>query len=1059
MHIINNTSYDLNDKLDYVSEKLSISYDPVSGDVIDREVSKPSPSHLSKYAIKRCYVRNVFTELHDIYLRKKHGLYDSCMHVRIITQAAIKCLQDQVSIWEERLKCSRLDLHFVFTLPTSWDYEMQNNLIRPLFIQAGLINEKDHNDRLLFFSKLDLAYQSIKYYYQECHDHMKLKIGKQYAICSLDYDDGVSVDLELFSVRYPLSTATDNEYVPLSLKSVSFTFPFDLDINYARLERLFEKRCNAIVTPEFIDIMKLQTDVDKLVEDNTNEDGFNLMREKFMNIDFQMFLNYQPFEELEDLIYGNFNLSQTEIENIESITVNDMYEELSHCVKIDFMNQISDLLTDTDGIKVSELFICFSEEFVDIDNFVLLKLIEKWLKDYGDQQGSYRIITPGLYSPKGFSFFIDRETVETGTRELVKKKFRESCKHRDPKIVFGNTKVESFKPVYYINADILPTTVNLLLTQTEENNQAKNVAEKDQLDIQPLSNFFIHPNVYGRQVLCISIWMKLFIKDNFGEYLELYLDSNQRAKITNELVSSESNILEQILSKIGTKKIFSKKYISSAGDDRLVNVCHPEENLNSNYDNDWKNRNTAFAFSVEKKLFDKVFGSDETMDELLVASGILQVNNKKRKVRVSIYGEEIIHAIQHKLKDVNFKMKSYFVVAQVHSNHIQLTLHQVVKLATYEGNAATIIVEDKIIHMEDVYDTLYKTILETLISSSPFDCCSMHESEGSGLHNLNLLRVYKNAYQQFKILLINALSMDQTTIFDMDSKHEFKVSDECSCKITLLLRDIIENGIKPVIQDITTTIAASMANTELFGHYEVGSLFILGNPFSLSKCSPLYAAYTMIVQKEISIAMELKEKDINGFVLQESFCQLLEPVTLTRPYMYDRFIRGVLTVVSNETYGIHMLGDSRPLRPKCAKRSDTVAKDGEYLVFLQKGEPIPKTGLATIFEIVSPQSETKIQGFVRMYLIYKIVELPPLTDPVPGIYTTLEKDINGFTEIYIIDYDDWVSHNPIILDIKRVNYNNTLQILFRWLGYCDRIRASARGNLMVKEDPLTLAYI
>ncbi|KAI7889097.1 uncharacterized protein EV154DRAFT_515796 [Mucor mucedo] len=1024
----------------------SIIYNTNNGSVIARGLSATTASKSKRYQKNICYVPNVFTELHGVYLREQHGLYNSRRHDIIIIYAVVKCLQDEVDDWEKTLESSKQDFRYAFTLSTNWDNNIQKKLLHPILILAGFIDEKDHNDRLLVFSKLEVLYESIKWFYHCNSEDLKIIIGRQYAICSLDFDNGVCVDLELFSVQYPLLTAIDSNYVPQSLKSVNFRLPFKLTDSKAWMKRILETRCSTKLAPKFIKMMTLEIkNIQSFDYTQRTHPPRKLSNNSYGDVAFtemtvQEFFDYQPFNRLKYLTYEKFNLTKTEISNIKLLTMNDIYdiyEEFFHGAKTFFMDQIGALFKDVSGPKVSELFIVFTDKFKQGRNtFVLLKLVEKWLKEYGDQQVSHRIMAHNNESERKITLCSGKGLLQRG----------KSNKHRDPKIVSANTKVESFKPIYFINIDFLPTTVNLLITQTEENNQAKNLAEKDQLDIQPLSKFFIRPNVYGRQVLCISIWMKLFIKDNFGEYLELYLDPNQRTKITNEFVSSESNILDQILSKVGTEKIFSKKYTPSAGDDRLVNVCHPgyvfffkimyfhhlnrliKEKLNSSYENDWRNKNTAFAFSVEKKLFDNVFGSDETLDELLVASGMLKANNKNQKVRVSIYGEEIIHAIQHKLKDVNFQMKSYFVVAQVHSDHIQLTLHQVVKLATSEENAATIIVDDEIIHMEDVHDTLHKKIWKTLISSNIFDCCSMHETEGSGLHNLNLLRVYKNAYQQFKILLINALSMDQTTI-DMDSKHEFKISNECSCKITLLLRDIIENGIKPVIQDITTTIAASMANTEFFGHYEVGSLFILGNPFSLSKCSSLYAAYTLIVQKEISIAMELKEKDINAFVLQESFCHLLKPVTLTRPYMYDRFIQGVLTVISNATYGVRFGEKFRYLSFNCMKSNKVgnvaVARDGEYLVFLQKD----------------------------------LVEVPHVTDPLPGKYAILKEGIGVSKAKFSFDQGAKISHNPIILDIKRVNYNYTLQISVRWLGCCADSQDISIKNLMIIEDPLTLAYI
>lgn len=179
-----------------------------------------------------------------------------------------------------------------------------------------------------------------------------------------------------------------------------------------------------------------------------------------------------------------------------------------------------------------------------------------------------------------------------------------------------------------------------------------------------------------------------------------------------------------------------------------------EEKLNENYGREWKNNKIAFAVSVDKQLLDTVFCSKEKMNELLLASGILQKNVNKRKAQIFSYGEEILPAIQQKLTDLEFKMKSYFVVAQIHPKHIQLTLHQVVKLSSFEKNTATIIIQDEIIQIEDVFDALCKNIWITMLSGIHVNYCSIHENEGNETHGFR----YKDGYQKLKLCIIEMVS-------------------------------------------------------------------------------------------------------------------------------------------------------------------------------------------------------------------------------------------------------------------------------------------------------------
>lgn len=54
-------------------------------------------------------------------------------------------------------------LHYVFIVPTYWDNEVRETLLRPIFIQARLITNDDHNmDRLQFFTRLETALEYMR---------------------------------------------------------------------------------------------------------------------------------------------------------------------------------------------------------------------------------------------------------------------------------------------------------------------------------------------------------------------------------------------------------------------------------------------------------------------------------------------------------------------------------------------------------------------------------------------------------------------------------------------------------------------------------------------------------------------------------------------------------------------------------------------------------------------------------------------------------------------------------------------------------------------------------
>ncbi|KAI9338317.1 hypothetical protein BD770DRAFT_400719 [Pilaira anomala] len=81
-------------------------------------------------------------------------------------------------------------LHYLCVIPREWDQNTREQLLRPIFIQAGLISETDHNDRLLFLSDTE----SIFYGAQTKKNRSStgigpgyFKTGNLYTLCKIEY--------------------------------------------------------------------------------------------------------------------------------------------------------------------------------------------------------------------------------------------------------------------------------------------------------------------------------------------------------------------------------------------------------------------------------------------------------------------------------------------------------------------------------------------------------------------------------------------------------------------------------------------------------------------------------------------------------------------------------------------------------------------------------------------------------------------------------------------------------------------------------------------------------
>ncbi|KAI7891430.1 uncharacterized protein EV154DRAFT_224255 [Mucor mucedo] len=435
--------------------------------------------------------------------------------------------------------------------------------------------------------------------------------------------------------------------------------------------------------------------------------------------------------------------------------------------------------------------------------------------------------------------------------------------------------------------------------------------------------------------------------------------------------------------------LFASKDESCGSDSESFTTCHPgymyffmitylhcinkqiEAKLESDVGLNWRANNIWYGVSVDKNLLDTVFGSINNLEKIFFASRILKKDDDLRKAKFCTRGEEILPALQHKYQHLDFGLKSYFIVAQISSKHIQLSLHQVVKLVSPEEDPASIIIQDEMLHIDDVSDTLCKSIMKSLQVNCQVDYCTTHKSQGDTQYDFQSLEIYSNIYRNLKPCVVELFEKNKSNL-DMDSIIQLSINTKCGCSISIFLRDIIEVGLMSVIEGITTDIVASLTDKTLFGNYVPNYIFVLGNPFNLVQRSKIHTAYTMIMQKAIDDAVYIKEKDTKTFVPRESIYQLLKTFSSRKkPYMFDRFVTGTLCQVSSNTYGMR-ISFNFPVEWMTFTRinsdgdiKNTIADDGSYLVLIQKGKPVPTNG--HIIQINKPEGK-----FVAMIVLLRL---------------------------------------------------------------------------------------
>lgn len=91
---------------------------------------------------------NAFTKLNDIYLKKKQiSYYKLDLHDGFVVRAVGKLLRKEVDNYQP-IKMGVADIFLylliLHCLPIYWDYEIREELIRPIFIQTRLITKEDY---------------------------------------------------------------------------------------------------------------------------------------------------------------------------------------------------------------------------------------------------------------------------------------------------------------------------------------------------------------------------------------------------------------------------------------------------------------------------------------------------------------------------------------------------------------------------------------------------------------------------------------------------------------------------------------------------------------------------------------------------------------------------------------------------------------------------------------------------------------------------------------------------------------------------------------------------
>lgn len=177
-------------------------------------------------------INNILMELNNIYMNKI-----TKKHKHILLRSIRRLLNRLVDLCSSDGKKSSSHYHFSLILPTHWDYDIREKLLRPLFINSKLISKNDDQSRLLFFTTLEsvFPYLQASGYYEKYKIFKDVILNGQHFIMysfNISNREKMSVKIDLFSSHYPFIKSINKYYVPNLLNSICFDIALDINVRW-----------------------------------------------------------------------------------------------------------------------------------------------------------------------------------------------------------------------------------------------------------------------------------------------------------------------------------------------------------------------------------------------------------------------------------------------------------------------------------------------------------------------------------------------------------------------------------------------------------------------------------------------------------------------------------------------------------------------------------------------------------------------------------------------------------------------------------------------------------
>ncbi|KAG2233237.1 hypothetical protein INT48_001686 [Thamnidium elegans] len=603
-------------------------------------------------------------------------------------------------------------LHYLFIVPSEWEEEIREVLIRPIFVQANLISKDDHQDRLLFCSEIESAYYYLSDPKNNCFTEMTHNtiLGR---IVTVE-ENQVLIKLDLILIGNPLFDFSGSVTRPKIMNSNAMFLTSD-DVKNSIREFIKIKFSFDAQESTILNIMK-----------ELGNDSFTYhMKDK----DESSYL-MEPFITDKNIS----ELDKHQEERIKSIRPFDICAEISKHLP----NNLEKLLPNNLVKKYSILK--FTDNYtskIKLDEGLLQ--CSRLLFEYNRISFASNYIVPK--NPLNKS--IDSQGIMRGTFRYSISTIQNSDIHSKPRIlsteysVISSSTFLNSKPDAIMNIDILLDSTVLSFSLLDENGLVKEIWDHDyfvpDIGLRSLGSFFTFSEV-----------ATLNVKNSFIASVKKYLmgESDISSGVLNKNMLIEIENILNVESHNGKDLLVSTQqqvyikafvliymiYINVIVSRKMPKITAGNVDIK-----------TGYAITVEKILLQKLLVTEDDLRDMIYASNLVQKDDSYKKLRITTQGEGLLPVIQQSFK-LQFPLKSFFMVSQLHKDYVQLTLNQVVtEFGSDHEDQETIINQEEIIHTPNIYGSLCFNMWSNIIEdSSLIQLCDTHK----GYNDNELLDIF-----------------------------------------------------------------------------------------------------------------------------------------------------------------------------------------------------------------------------------------------------------------------------------------------------------------------------